>query len=524
MFEDLLADEIEELDDGGTGCVIGIDLGTTNSVVASVRDQRPVVFADAAGNRLHPSVVAWLPNGERLVGPEARARRIIDPLNTVYSAKRIIGQPFGSDRVQAAIRQLPYRVIEGQNQEPLISTRAGQMTVPQVSAYVLETLRGIATQTLGQQPSHCVVTVPANFSDGQRAATRQAAELAGMDVLRVLNEPTAAAISYGQDRTSHQRIAVFDLGGGTFDLTLLGVRDNVYEVVATGGDPFLGGDDMDSALADHLAAQFLAEQRVDLNVDPSARARLLLAAEQIKMQLSSETEVQGRISKLAYGADGVSLGLTFRIERPQLEQLIWPTIERALLTAERVLADAQVTPEQVDEVILVGGATRVPLVQQCVAERFGRQCRSDIDPMVVVAIGAAIHAHGLFSPGESSNVLLDVTPHALRVATAGGFSQVLIDKNTTLPAEGVRTFVTSRDDQTTVAVRVGQGDSARFDANVPIGELRLDGLPPRPRGQTRVEVAFTIDADGILQVSARDVESGQRAAAVLTTVGHSATR
>ncbi len=524
MFEDLLADELEDWGDSRAGSAIGIDLGTTNSVVASLCDGQPVVLPDRDGSPLHPSVVSWLPNDQRVVGSTARARRIIDPRYTVYSAKRIIGQPFDSERVQGALRNLPYRVTAGRNQEPLVSTREGEMTVPQISAFILEELRGIASQKLGRPVTHCVVTVPANFSDGQRAATRRAAELAGMEVLRVLNEPTAAAIAYCRSRRKQQRIAVFDFGGGTFDLTLLAVRDNVYEVIATGGDPFLGGDDIDSALADCLAAQFLEDHRLDLNADPGSRARLLLAAEQIKQQLTRETVVEGSIGNLAHGVDGVELNLPFIIQRCDFEEIAWPTIERTLQTAERVLSGAGVETSHVDEVILVGGSTRIPLVKQCVAELFGRPCRADIDPMVVVAKGAAIHAQGIYAPGTSADVLLDVTPHDLRLATAGGFTQVLIEKNTTLPAEGLRTFTTSRDGQTAVDVRVSQGDAHRFDSNVPLGELRLDNLPPRPRGQTQIDVAFTIDADGILHVSAEDVASGKETTASLTGFGHSVAR
>jgi molecular chaperone DnaK len=519
MFDDLLDDDDDGLESGDQGVAIGIDLGTTNSCVAAVVDGAPKVLADASGARLHPSVVAWTPDGERLVGKPARLRSVIDPVNTVHSAKRIIGQPFSAPSVQSVLPQLAYRVEEGENQESIIVTRGGRHAPPEISAFVLSHLRAIAETVLETAVTHCVVTVPANFSDTQRAATRRAAELAGMEVLRILNEPTAAAVAYGASRSVHQRVAVFDLGGGTFDISVLAVRDNLYEVVATGGDPFLGGDDIDHAIADRLAEQFLREHRIDLNQDPASRARLRVAAEQVKVKLSRDLAVQGSLADLAHGPGGRPLSLKVSMDRDQLEALIAPLLDRALRTVERVLAEGGLSPAQIDEVILVGGPTRIPLIQRRVGELFGQVPRGDINPMETVAIGAAAQAQTLLSPSGSDRVLLDVTPHSLRVATAGGFSRPIIAKNTHVPAEGHAVFTTSRDDQSEVVLRVCQGEESRFDENAPIGELTLHGLPKASRGEVELEVSFVIDADGVLQVSARDRKSGVRTGATLAALG-----
>jgi molecular chaperone DnaK len=520
MLDDLLDEEMEELD-AEVGAAVGIDLGTTNSVISCVTNEGPIVFQDGAGHRLHPSIVSWLPGGGRVVGQDAKLRRVIDPANTVYSAKRIIGQPFRAQQVQEALKYLPYQVVEGEQQESLIVTREGNVPVTQVSAYVLGALRTLGRKALGRDITHCVVTVPANFTDAQRAATRRAATLAGMDVLRILNEPTAAAIAYGRDRPMHQRIAVYDLGGGTFDLTLLAVRGNLYEVIATGGDAFLGGDDFDHLLAKKLSDQFLAQHRIDPSKDPIAKSRLLIAAEQIKMRLSDELVVEGSLSEIAHGAGGKPLGLSFRIERAEFEQMIKPIVDRSIDMVHRVLGAAQITPQQVDEVILVGGSTRVPLVPLRVAEVFGQNPRCDLDPMEVVAMGAALQAHGLSSvaPVAQAPVLFDVTPHSLRVVTVGGFTKVLVPKNTTIPAEGTGTFYTAADNQDNVRLVVCQGEEGKIELNIPLGELRLDNLPLAPRGQVAIDVAFTIDADGILQVSAREQSTGKKTQATLTTVG-----
>jgi len=523
LFDDASAIELEG--DEPDGIAVGIDLGTTNSVVAAVANGKVTVITDASGRSLHPSVVAFLPNGQRLVGAAARARRVIDPNNTIFSAKRIIGQPFRTDEVQAALRHLPYQVVEGANQEPLIKTRAGEMSPIHVATTVLSYLRQLAAAQLGGEITHCVVTVPANFSEGQREATRRAAEAAGMQVLRILNEPTAAALAYGQKRQMHQRIAVFDLGGGTFDVTVLAVREDLYEVIATGGDPFLGGDDIDQAIASHLAQQFLQEHRVDLNTNPQARARLLMAAEQIKMKLSKQESVRGTLNEMAHGPGGVALGLKFEIDRSLINTLMTPIVENALDMTGTVLEFADIQPQHIDEVILVGGATRAPLIRERVGQYFGSKPRADISPMQVVAAGAALQAHALFSPGDAAasvGLLMDMTSHSLGIATAGGYVEKLITKNTTIPAEKTRTFTPAKDFQEAVKLRVCQGEDRQFDKNTLVGELILDNLPRVRRGDMKLEVSFLIDADGQLQVSAKDTASGKETRATLRVVGMSA--
>lgn len=506
---------------------VGIDLGTTNSVVAYLEGEDIKFVPDREGHVLHPSVVAFKPTGDPLVGLKAKLRRLVDPENTIFSAKRLIGQPFSSPRVQGALSRLPYNVVGGANDEPCVVTRAGQMPVIEISRMVLAHLKHVAEVHLGQPVTHAVITVPANFNDGQRQATRNAAERAGFEVLRVLNEPTAAALAHGLGRGLEQRIAVFDMGGGTFDVTVLGIRDNLFEVIATGGDPYLGGDDMDTAVANLLVQQFHAAHGVDLRQHRHAMAKATIVAEQIKMQLSAKDAVDGSISELHYGEGGVPLTLDFDIRRPQLEAAVLPTIDRAMECVENVLAEAQMTPEMVDDVILVGGATRVPLVTRRVTERFGRPAREDVNAMMAVAAGAAIQADLLLNPPaqtSSAPLLMDVTAHGLGVGTAGGFTDLLIERNTPIPVERSRTFATSSDYQTQVEIKVCEGEGKRFDGNHFLGVLNLDGIKPAPRGTTRIEVTFLLDADGILQVQARDAVTGreERASLRVQGVGHTA--
>jgi molecular chaperone DnaK len=402
-----------------------------------------------------------------------------------------------------------------------VVTRAGRFPVTEISGMVLAHLRKIAEAYLQSPVSECVITVPANFNDGQREATRRAAEQAGLTVLRILNEPTSAAVAYGDGKKLHQRVVVFDYGGGTFDVTLLAARDSVYEVIATGGEPFLGGDDMDRSLAEQLAQEFLQRHRVDLRAHPEAMAKLLVASEQIKGQLSSEGRVAGTIKELAHGEGGKALGLEFELKRQRFEEIIAAQVERAIQKCEKVLAEAGVVAAHVDEIIMVGGTTRVPLVRKRVAEHFGREPRTDINPMEVVAAGAALQAAVLSGDASAADgpLLMDVTPHALGVAMAGGYTDLLVDKNARIPTERSRVFSTARDGQTEVRIRVCQGESKMFAQNTPLGELRLDGLPAGPRGQARIEVSFLLDADGILQVSARDAATGRTAQATLRVVG-----
>jgi molecular chaperone DnaK len=503
--------------------IIGIDLGTTNSVVATVINHQIEVIRDGKGRALHPSVVAFLPTGETVIGHRARARRVIDPLNTIFSAKRIIGRPYRDPTAQHVMGHLPYRVIEGENQEPLIQTRAGVSSVIDIAAMVLEYLRELAHAQLGVPVRHCVVTVPANFSDGQREATRRAAERAGMQVLRILNEPTAAALAYGHTRTHDRRVAVFDFGGGTFDLTLLSVHDGLYEVLATTGDPFLGGDDFDNAVADHLAIGFLQRHRVDLNAAPESRARLLQAAEEIKIELSSSQMAQGVVPDMAYGDGGRPLSLEFNLSRIDFGTLVDPFVSRAMALTEGLMRDAEIAPNAIDEVVLVGGTTLVPAVRERVARFFGKAPLTDVNPVQVVAAGAALQANALFAPpeeqGAAVGLLMDVTSHSLGIATAGGYTEFLIEKNTPIPAEGTRIFSTAQENQDMVRIRICQGHDKRFEENSVLGELRLSGLRAARRGEVQVEVTFLVDANGILQVAARDLQTGRDERATLSVLG-----
>jgi len=517
--------------DGRGGAVVGIDLGTTNSVVATVIDNRVEVIRDRKGTGLVPSAVAFVPNGEALVGRRARERALLDPLNTVLSSKRIIGRPASAPDTQQIIAQLPYIVTAGENDGPVIQTRAGQFSVIDIAARILGHLRAGAEQRLGQPVTGCVVTVPANFTDGQREATRRAAEAAGMSVLRVLNEPTAAAVALGVGTGEPRRIGVFDLGGGTFDFTVLAVHDGLYEVLATGGEPYLGGDDFDHAIADRFAYGFLQQYRMDLNADQNARARLLLEAQQAKVALSEQGMLDGVIPAVAYGVGGQELDLHYSISRADFEAMIAHQVDRAMATTQRVLMQANLMPADIHEVALVGGSTHIPLVRRRVAHFFGREPNTTVNPLEAVACGAALHAHALWSAAHAPpasaqshaapgvGLLMDVTSHAVGVATLGDNVQTLIPRNATIPCEGTHVFSTALDNQQQVIIRVCQGEAERFSQSELLGELYLTNLRPAPRGETQIAVDFIIDANGILQVSARDVATGQQTQAVLAVRG-----
>lgn len=532
-------------DSRATGAVVGIDLGTTNSVVATVSEQGLQVIRDRNDNALLPSVVALVPNGDVLVGRRARERAIIDPCHTIHSAKRLIGRPWSAPDTQQIIAQLPYQITAGQNDEAIINTRAGPMSVVEISARILGQLRAGAQQWIGRPVTGCVVTVPANFSDSQREATRRAAVGAGMEVLRILNEPTAAAVALGLGDGGYRRVGIFDLGGGTFDFTALAVHDGLFEVLATGGEPYLGGDDFDHAIADRFAHAFLREHRVDLNADPESRAQVLRAAEQAKIVLSSQGMAEGVVPGIAYGPGGREIDLNYSISRADFEAVIAGQLDRALAMTERVLAQASLRPQDVDEIALVGGSTLIPVVQRRVKRLFGREPNAKVNPLEVVAIGAAHHAHALWTaahqpptattPTTNTNttttttaaayapvetgLLMDVTSHSLGVATFGDNVQFVIDKNTTMPCEGTRVFSTAKDGQSYVKIRVCQGEATRLSESTVLGELTLDNLRPAPRGEIQVAVDFIVDANGILQVSARDVGTGQQTHATLCVLG-----
>ncbi|MBL4684524.1 MAG: Hsp70 family protein [Nannocystaceae bacterium] len=526
---------MSQVDSRDTGAVVGIDLGTTNSVVATVSERGLQVIRDRNNNALLPSVVALVPNGDVQVGRRARERAVIDPCHTIHSAKRLIGRPWSAPDTQQIIAQLPYQVTAGQNDETIINTRAGAMSVVEISSRILGQLRAGAQQWIGRPVTGCVVTVPANFSDSQREATRRAAVGAGMEVLRILNEPTAAAVALGLGDGGSRRVGIFDLGGGTFDFTVLAIHDGLFEVLATGGEPYLGGDDFDHAIADRFAHAFLREHRVDLNADPESRAQVLRAAEQAKFVLSAQGMAEGVVPGIAHGPGGREIDLNYSISRADFEAIIAGQLDRALAMTERVLAQASLRPQDVDEIALVGGSTLIPVVQRRVKRLFGREPNAEINPLEVVAIGAAHHAHALWTAAQQpptatpttaaayapveTGLLMDVTSHSLGVATFGDNVQIVIGKNTTMPCEGTRVFSTAKDGQSYVKIRVCQGEATRFSESTVLGELTLDNLRPAARGEVQLAVDFIVDANGILQVSARDVATGQHTHATLCVLG-----
>jgi molecular chaperone DnaK len=501
--------------------VIGIDLGTTNSVVATLRDNRVEVIPDDQGHRLHPSVVGFTPTGEVVVGHAARARRHTDPENTIYSAKRLIGQSIRNPLVRLAMSALPYTCVEGPNEQPLIQLRDRRVAVPEISSYLLVHLKRCAERHVGAPVTKTVITVPANFTDSQRQATKYAGELAGLKVLRILNEPTAAALAYGFGRALDARLAIYDLGGGTFDVTVLQIRDKIFEVLSTGGDSFLGGDDLDRTLVDRLAGEFLSRQHVDLRDSPEAWSRITTACEQIKCRLSQEEAVAGTIHDLV--VSGRPRSLDFEITRGEFEAMIEPYVARSVQACQEVLIAADMTGAQLSDLILVGGSTRTPLVRRKVTEYFGRVPQTRINPDETVAYGAALQGAALVSggldPARFYSLLLDVCPRGLGIAVAGGYNETIIEKNTPVPVERTRRFTTSKDYQSEVVIHVSQGEARLFSDNQRLGLLALHGLPSRRRGETVIEVTFVIDGDGILSVLARDQITGMETNATMKVIG-----
>ncbi len=491
-------------------------------MIATVRGGQVVVVPAAHGGYLHPSVVSFAADGLKYFSREGVARRIIDPKNTVYSGKRLIGLSFRSKEVQRAVARLPYELREGNNEQAVFVGPDRTYTIPEVSGLLLGYLRQCAELFLGDTVTGAVITVPANFNDAQRRATIDAGRIAGLDVLRVLNEPTAAALAYGLGQNMSQRIAVYDFGGGTFDITILQVEGDVFEVLATGGDTFLGGDDMDTALQNILAELFRAEHGIDPRKEQAAHARLLIAAEQVKCHLSEFTEARGELKNIAVSSQGEQLALRFHIARNVFETSIRGLVGRTVQTTQEVLGSAGLAASQIDEIIMVGGTTRVPLVRAEVARYFGRPPRIDLNPDEVVAWGAAIQAENLAHSGENlanQAVLLDVTPRALGIAVTGGFAERILDRNVPVPVEQTRVFTTSADGQSTVRIQVCQGESRRFEENVPLGELELSGIPPARRGEIAIEVTFRVDTNGILRVRARDAATGAAREAAVNVRG-----
>jgi molecular chaperone DnaK len=497
------------------GKIIGIDLGTTNSVVAVMEGRDPKVIPNEEGARITPSVVAWNDRGEVLVGQIAKRQAVVNPSNTVFSAKRFIGRRF--EEVGDELARVPFKVVRGKNGDAAFEIRGKQVTPQEVSAEVLMKLKKAAEAYLGEKVTEAVITVPAYFNDAQRQATKDAGRIAGLDVKRIVNEPTAAALAYGLDKKKEETIAVYDFGGGTFDISILEVGDNVVQVVSTNGDTHLGGDDIDYLLMDLLIADFRRDTGIDVAKDKMVLQRLKDAAEQAKIELSNVQETTVNLPFLTADASGPK-HLQSRITRARLEQLIKPLVDRTMEPTRRALADAKKSPQQIDEVVLVGGSTRIPLVVETVKSFFGKEPHKGVNPDEVVAVGAAVQA-GVLSGDVKELVLLDVTPLSLGVETLGGVMTTMIPRNTTIPAQKKETFSTAADDQPSVEVHVLQGERAEARENRTLGRFHLDGILPAPRGVPKIEVAFDIDANGILSVHARDLATGKDQRITITASG-----
>lgn len=500
------------------GKIIGIDLGTTNSCVAVLEGDKPRVIENAEGTRTTPSIVAYTDEGEVLVGQSAKRQSVTNPKNTLHAVKRLIGRRFSDDVVQKDIKMVPYEIVEADNGDAWVSVKGERRAPPQISAEVLQKMKKTAEDYLGETVTEAVITVPAYFNDSQRQATKDAGRIAGLDVKRIINEPTAAALAYGLDKGKGDHVvAVYDLGGGTFDISIIEIADvdgeTQFEVLSTNGDTFLGGEDFDLALINYLADEFKKENSIDLSGDPLAMQRLKEAAEKAKIELSSSQQTEVNLPYITADATGPK-HLVVKLTRSKLESLVEDLVKRSIEPLKIALKDAGKSASEIDDIILVGGQTRMPLVQQTVADFFGKEPRKDVNPDEAVAVGAAIQ--GAVLSGDVKDVLLlDVTPLTLGIETMGGVATPVIEKNTTIPTKKSQVFSTADDNQTAVTIHVVQGERKQASQNKSLGRFDLSDIPPAPRGMPQIEVTFNIDANGILHVSAKDKATGKEQSIVI---------
>jgi len=497
------------------GKVIGIDLGTTNSCVAIMEGKEPVVIANSEGARTTPSIVSITDSGERLVGQAAKRQAVTNPENTIYAVKRLIGRKYNAPEVQAFKKICPYKIVENDNGDAWVEVRGRKYSPAEISSMILMKMKKTAEDYLGETVTEAVITVPAYFNDSQRQATKDAGKIAGLNVLRIINEPTASSLAYGLDKKKEEKIAVYDLGGGTFDISILELGEGVFEVKSTNGDTFLGGEDFDQRVIDYLADEFKKDYGIDLRNDKMALQRLKEAAEKAKIELSSALETDVNLPFITADASGPK-HMNLKITRAKLEQLTGDLIERSMKPVEIALKDAGSTTSQIDEVVLVGGQTRMPKVQEKVKDFFGKEPNKGVNPDEVVAVGAAIQ--GAVLKGDVKDVLLlDVTPLSLGIETLGGVTTKLIEKNTTIPSRKSQIFSTAADNQPAVTINVLQGEREMSSDNKSLGRFELTGIPPAPRGVPQIEVTFDIDANGIVHVSAKDLGTGKEQSIKITS-------